>query len=159
MSESYTAKPGYPELPYIAKVLAIPDQAGVSIEVIETGEIQTFDNIYLPPARASWLEGSTETPYTENTDAYNSMGAFPGEFVQLDPPSIFRDFRIARVSVFPLRYIPAKKELQVVSSITVRINYGSGEVINPKTSAKKPICAFFCGTLSKFHFQLPERIK
>ena len=108
LSESVTTIPGFPELPYIAKVLAIPDQAGVSVEVLETGEIQSFNNIYLPPARASWLEGSPETPYTENADAYNSMSAYPGEFVQLDPPSVFRDFRIARVSVFPLRYIPGK---------------------------------------------------
>ncbi len=143
LSESFINIPGQPELPYIAKVLAIPDQAGVSIEVLEIGEIQSFNNIYLPPARESWFEGSPETPYTENADAYNSMQAYPAEFVELDPPSVFRDFRITRVSVFPFRYIPAKKELQAVSSITVRINYGSGEVLNPKTSTKKPIAPSF----------------
>jgi PKD repeat protein len=143
LSESFTNNPGYPELPYIAKVLAIPDLTGISAEVLETGEIQTFNNIYLPPARESWFEGSPETPYSENSEVYNSRGVYPGEFVQLDPPSVFRDFRITRVSVFPLRYIPEKKELQVVSSITVRINYSPGEVINPKTSAKKPIAPSF----------------
>ncbi len=152
LSESVTTIPGFPELPYIAKVLAIPDQACVSIEVLETGEIQTFNNLYLPPARASWLEGSPETSYAENADAYNSMNAFPAEFIQLDPPSVFRDFRIARVSVFPLRYIAAKKELQVVSSITVRVNYGPGEVINPKTSAKKPIAPSFGELYQSFIF-------
>ncbi len=152
LSESFTTIPGFPDLPYIAKVLAIPDQAGVSVEVLETGEIQNFNNIYLQPARASWLEGSPETSYTENADAYNSMNAYPGEFVQMDPPSVFRDFRIARVSVFPLRYIPAKKELQVVSSITVRINYGPGEVINPKTTAKKPIAPSFGELYRSFIF-------
>jgi PKD repeat protein len=152
LSESFTTIPGFPELPYIAKVLAIPDQAGVSVEVLETGEIQSFNNINLLPARASWLEGSPETPYTENTDAYNSMSAFPGEFVKFDPPSIFRDFRIARVSAFPLRYIPAKKEIQAVSSITVRINYGPGEVINPKTSAKKLIAPSFGELYRNFIF-------
>ena len=61
LSESFTTSPGDPELPYIAKVLAIPDQAGVSIEILETGVIQSFNNIYLPPARESWIEGSPET--------------------------------------------------------------------------------------------------
>jgi len=152
LSESFTNSPGYPELPYIAKVLAIPDQAGVSVEVLETGEIQTFNNLYLPPARESWFEGSPETLYNEKTEAYNSMGSYPGEFVQLDPPSIFRDFRITRISVFPIRYIPAKKEIQAVSSITVRINYGPGEVINPKTSAKKPIAPSFGALYQSFIF-------
>jgi PKD repeat protein len=152
LSESFTSNPGFPELPYIAKVLAIPDQAGVSVEVLETGEFQTFSNVYLPPARESWIEGSPETAYTENTEGYNSTNAYPGEFVKLDSPSIFRDFRITRVSVFPIRYIPAKKELQVVSSVTVRINYGPGEVINPKTSAKRPIAPSFGDLYRSFIF-------
>ncbi len=143
LSESFTANPGFPELPYIAKVLAIPDQASISVEILETGEIQTFKNILLPPARESWLEGSPETLYTENTKAYSSVGTYPAEYVQLDQPSVFRDFRITRVSVFPLRYIASKKELQVVSSITVRINYGPGEVVNPKATVKKPIAPSF----------------
>ena len=142
LSESFTNSPGYPELPYIAKVLAIPDQAGVSIEVLETGVIQRFNNLYLPPARESWLEGSPETLYTEKTEAYNSMVSYPGEFVQLDQPSVFRDFRITRVSVFPIRYIPAKKELQVVSSITVCVKYGPGEVSKSKNSPQKTNCSF-----------------
>ena len=152
LSESFTTNPGYPELAYIAKVLAIPDQAGISVEVLETGEMQSFSNIYLPPARESWFEGSPETPYTEYTDAYNSVSAWPTELAQFDEPSIFRDFRITRVSVFPLRYIPAKKELQAVSSITIRINYGIGEVVNPKTSAKKPIAPSFGKIYQSFIF-------
>ncbi len=152
LSESFTTKPGFPELPYIAKVLAIPDQAGVSVEVLDAGEIQSFKNINLPPARKSWFEGSPEEPYVEDTDSYNSMNVYPSEFIQMDPPAIFRDFRIARVSVFPLRYISSKKELQAISSITVRINYGKGEVVNPKTTIKKPIAPSFGELYKNFIF-------
>ena len=143
LSESFTNSPGYPALPYIAKVLAIPDQAGVSIEVLETGDILSFSNIHLAPARESWFEGSPETPYTENLAAYNSLSSFPAEFVQIDQPSVFRDFRIARVSAFPVQYNATKKELQVTSSITIRVNYGLGELVNPKTTAIKPIAPSF----------------
>ncbi len=143
LTGSFTTSPGYPELPYISKVLAIPDQAGITVEVLETGNIKSFENIYLPPARESWIEGTTETPYAEKTDSYKMMTAYPGEFAQLDPPSVFRDFRITRISVFPLRYISAKMELQVISSITIKIIYNNGEVINPKISPKKPIAPSF----------------
>ncbi len=152
LSESFTNIPGSPQLPYIAKVLAIPDLAGVSVEVLETGPITTFNNINLPPARESWSEGSPETPYTENQEAYNSKNVWPGEYVKLDPPSIFRDFRIARVSVFPLRYIAAKKQMQAISSITVRIKYGPGDVINPKTTVKKHIAPSFGKLYKQFIF-------
>ena len=143
LSDIFSVKAGYPELPYIAKLLAIPDRAGVSIEVVETGETQTFKNIHIQPARESWFEGKPETPYLENTKAYQSTGIFPQEYVSIDPPAIFRDFRIARVSVFPLRYFSATNELQAVSSITVRIDYGSGKAVNPKTTAKKEIAPSF----------------
>ena len=156
MTEIFSNESGFPELPHIAKILAIPDQSGVSVEVIATGNIQTFKNIYLPPARLSWWEGQAESPYTENPEAYNSNDIFPKELVKIDPPSIFRDFRISRVSIFPIRYIPAKKELQAISSITVRINYGEGEVVNPKTTAKKEISPSFGKLYRSFIFNYQE---
>ena len=144
LSESFTTKPGSPELPYIARILAIPDRADVSIEVLEKGEIQSFTNIVLPPARESWLEGSPESPYNENSIVYNSIKSYPGKFAQSDHPSVFRDFRITRVSVFPIQYFPAKKELQVVNSITIRINFDeNGEAANPKNSQRRPIAPSF----------------
>ena len=152
LTESFITKPGFPAVPYVAKVLAIPDMASVSYEVIETGEVFTFTDISLPPARESWKEGDLETPYEKNMKVYNSSKSFPNDFVEIDPPSIFRDFRIARVAVYPVKYSPATKELQVASSITVRLNYGAGEVINPKTTPKKPIAPSFGELYKNFIF-------
>ncbi len=143
LTDMFSTKPGSPELPYVAKVLAVPDQSAISFEVIETGDVQIFSDVYLPPARESWFEGKPESSYEENIEAYQSNDVFPQEYVKVDPPSIFRDFRIARVSVYPVRYLPASKELQVVSSITVRINYAPGEVVNPKTKKKTAIAPSF----------------
>ncbi len=46
---------------------------------------------------------------------------------------------MSRVSIFPIRYSPSKQEIQVVSSITIKINYNPGLAINPKTTLQKPI--------------------
>jgi hypothetical protein len=143
LTETSTSEPGYPELPYLANILAIPDRAAISLEILEIGETSIFSNISLPPSRASLIEGSPEPPYEENARAYQSDRLFPSEYVKADPPAIFRDFRIARIAVFPVHYLPARKELQVVSSITVRVNYGDGEVVNPKTTARKAIAPSF----------------
>ena len=158
LSESFTVDPGSPEVPYIAKVLAIPDQAGISIEVIETGEVQTFSNILLPPARESWVEGSPETLYVENQEVYGSSKNYPGSFARMEQPAVFRDFRISRVSVFPVRYSPSKKQLEVVSSVTVRINYNEGSGINPKTSGKKPISSSFSKLYKSFIFNYQDEL-
>ncbi len=152
LSEIFTSKPGYPELPYLAKVFAIPDDGGISVEVIETVEVEVFRNIHVQPARLSWIEGEPETPYDENTNAFKSADIYPKELATIEPPSVFRDFRIARLSVFPIRYIPSKNEIHAVSSITVKINYGEGEVVNPKTTPKKAIAPSFGKLYSSFIF-------
>lgn len=137
LTDIFTNEVGNPEVSHIAKVLAIPNNASISYEVIETGEMYTFNNILLPPVRESWYEGAVETDYQMNSRSYDSEQIYPQNIVNIETPSIFRDFRITRVSIYPVRYIAAKQEIQVTSSITVRIKYGNGEVINPKLSQKK----------------------
>lgn len=132
-TEIFSAQPGFPEIPHIAKVLAIPDQAGVSVEIIETGEVEIFENINIQPARESWQEGQPESAYVENSEAYQSSAVYPAEYARVEPPAVFRDFRIARVSVYPIRYVASAKRLEVTSTITVRINYTNTEAVNPKT--------------------------
>jgi len=152
LSEISTTKVGYPEVPYISKVLAIPNQTGVSVEVVETSEIITLSNIDLQPARESWIEGESETEYLPNLEAYQSTKIFPNENASVEKPSIFRVFRIASISILPIRYLAAKKQIQTVSSITIRVNYGDGEVINPKRSAQKPIAPSFDKLYRSFIF-------
>jgi len=143
LTDIFSVEAGFPELPHIAKVLAIPDQAVVSFKIIEIGELHTFKDVIVQPARESWFEGEEEPQYGENFDAYRSENIYPDKYVKIDPPSIFRDFRISRVSVYPIRYNASKKELQAVSSITVQINYGKGKAVNPKTTLKKAIAPSF----------------
>jgi hypothetical protein len=156
LTETFSEDPGNPQLPCISKILAVPDQAGISVEVLETGNIQVFKDVNLPPVRKSWYEGTPESTYEENTRAYQSNEIYPDESVRVEPPAIFRDFRIARISVFPVRYVAARKELQVVSSMTVRVNYGKGEVVNPKTTPRRAIAASFGKIYRSFIFNYQD---
>jgi len=150
LSEASSSQAGAPDLPYVSSVLAIPDDAGVSVEVIETGDQQTFENISLPPCRASWFEGKPETPYLEDKSIFSSPDVYPNNTASVGTPAIFRDFRIVRLSVYPVRYIPSKKELQVTSSITVKLSYNSKNVVNPKTKKTKSIAPSFAKIYESF---------
>ncbi|MFZ4464311.1 MAG: C25 family peptidase propeptide domain-containing protein, partial [Bacteroidales bacterium] len=143
LSEIFTNNPGFPALPYIATTLIVPDQSGISVEVLETGLVQSFKDIYLPPSRASWFEGKPETAFLENEAAYKSSDVFPIEFASIESPSVFRDFRIARLSVFPVRYNAESRELLVTTSITVRVNFTKGMAVNPKMTPKRAIAPSF----------------
>jgi hypothetical protein len=150
LSEVSASLVGSPDLPYIAKILAVPDMAGVSVEIVETGNMQTFNNINLPLCRESWFEGQPETTYSE--DKNSSSGIFPNEMVTVGTPVVFRDFRIVRLAVYPIRYDASKKELQVTSSITVKIKYSSEKVVNPKTKKTKSIAPSFAKIYESFIF-------
>jgi hypothetical protein len=155
-SDAITSEVGMPEIQHIARVLAIPNQGTISVEVLETGETQIIKGINIAPARESWIEGKPETPYIKNEASYNSASFYPQEIARVEDPAVFRDFRIARVSIFPLRYSPAKQEIEAYSSITIRINYGPGFGINPKLSPKKPIAPSFAKLYKSFIFNYDE---
>ena len=155
-TESVTTETGFPEVPYIAKVLAIPDNGTVEVEILNTGTSQKFENIYLPPARESWQEGEPETPYLENSESYNSGSTYPQNIASVEEPCVFRDFRIARVSVFPARYSPINRELEVYSSVTIRVNYGGGQGINPKLTPKRKISPSFAKLYRSFIFNYDQ---
>jgi hypothetical protein len=151
-SEGSSSLIGSPDLPYISKILAIPDKAGVSVEVIETSGLQTFQNINLPPCRESWFEGKPETSYIEDKGLFSSADIFPDNLVSIGTPMVFRDFRVVRLSVYPIRYIASKKELQVMSSITIKINYNSEKAVNPKTRPTTSIAPSFEKIYESFIF-------
>ena len=155
-TDTWTTETGAPEIPYIAKVLAIPDNVSVSVDILEMGSIQTFNNIDLPPARPSWYEGDPEPAYEKNQAVYQSPETFPQAYASIDDPAVFRDFRIARVSVFPFRYSPSKQELEACSSITLRINYGHGNVINPKSTPRRKIAPSFAKIYRSFIFNYQD---
>lgn len=156
LSDIYTTKDGNPEVPYISKVLAIPNNASVSYKVIEVGDIATVENVYLPPARNSWVEGSEEPQYLVSEKSYNSNSAMPGSYVKFDDPAIMRDFRICRVSIFPAQYNAQKRELQVAKSLTIEVKYGNEKTINKKTSPQRKISPSFAAIYRNTIFNYQE---
>ncbi|MEE9450063.1 MAG: C25 family cysteine peptidase, partial [Ignavibacteriaceae bacterium] len=155
-SDAITTEVGLPEIPHIARVLAIPNQGTISVEVLETSETQIIKGINIPPARESWIEGKPETQYLENKESYSSESFYPQQIVRVEEPAVFRDFRIARISIFPIRYSPAKQEIEAYSSITIRVNYGLGIGINPKLTPQKPIAPSFDKLYRSFIFNYDE---
>jgi hypothetical protein len=150
---------GLPEISCVSKILAIPDLGSVSYEILETSTVRLIKEINIPPVRKSCIEGEPETQYIENLSTYSSSELYPAELVRIDDPVIFRDFRIARISIFPLRYSPAKKEIEVFTSITVKIKYGDGLGVNPKLSPERPIAPSFDRLYKSIIFNYKEALQ
>ena len=143
LTDSNTTKVGSPELPLVSNLIAVPDNAVVSVEIIETGAVTIYENIDIAPARESWFEGDQETAYTKNISIYTADKMYPSQQVSIGTPAVFRDYRVVRVAVSPMQYNPVTKQLKVTSSFKVRLNYTDGEAINPKTKSSKAISPTF----------------
>ncbi|MEB2355934.1 MAG: C25 family cysteine peptidase, partial [Ignavibacteriales bacterium] len=157
--EAITTEVGLPEIPHIAKILAVPDYGSVSVEVIETGTKNVVSGFNIVPARNSWKEGNPETEYIENSDFYKNGNVYPSEIVSVDEPVIFRDFRLVRVSIFPIRYSPSKNEIEAFSSVTVKINYLPGNGANIKTTPQRKIASSFDKIYKTMIFNYDEVIR
>lgn len=158
LSEASTSLAGYPELPYISTILAVPDMAGVAVEVVETGDLFTYGNINLPLCKESWYEGQPQKANKDNNNAVLSSALYPDEIASIGKPMVFRDFRIVRLSVFPIRYIASKKEIQVISSVTIKLKYNSKDIVNPKTKKTKNIAPSFAKIYEGFIFNYKSAV-
>jgi hypothetical protein len=125
---------GMPDVPVMTSLIAIPDLAGVELEVEYSG-YDIFDNINLAPVQPPTLESGEEiVPFTINNEAYNRDEFYPSELASAGEPVIMRDVRLVQLVMNPVQYNPARHQLRVYRDLNVRVNYTyGGEVVNPKT--------------------------
>jgi hypothetical protein len=119
-----TGEDGLPDLPVLAQFVAIPDQAGIRIEIISSS-YQIIDNVDVYPTQPSALEGESQDaiPFTKDNGFYQRDEFYPSELVQLGEPVICRDLRLIQAVANPYQYNPVTKQLKVYTSIDYRLVY------------------------------------
>ncbi len=123
---------GKPNVPILTTMLAIPDQAGIQLNVTYSG-FDTFEDIDLAPVQPSPAESSAEdVPFTIDQAAYDQDAFYPGDLAGSEDPVIMRDVRMAQISLYPVQYNPVRRELRVYRDLSVSISYTNDNVINPK---------------------------
>jgi hypothetical protein len=127
--EGVTLTEGEPELPHIARGVIIPDDAEMSIRVLES-EYMDFPSTPIIPSKGNLYRNidPESVPYSFGT-VYETDQWYPAALAELREPYILRDFRGIVFDLFPFEYNPATRTLRVYSSITVEIFAdGPGEV-------------------------------
>ncbi|MFH1249937.1 MAG: C25 family cysteine peptidase, partial [bacterium] len=116
---------GYPELPRVNRSIVIPDEAKMSIEIVEA-EYDTVDGVLIAPSKGS-LSRSIDpqtVPYTFS-DFYKTDKFWPTNTVELSQPFIIRDMRGITVRFNLFRHNALKKQLIVCKRLVVRV-YADG---------------------------------
>jgi hypothetical protein len=124
-------KPGYPDLPVLSYLVAIPATGGVECDVTFSGE-RVLSGYDVLPAAPFETAGEEPKEAVRDPDAYAKDALYPAEVVSVGEPSVMRDLRLVQVRVFPVRYNPVERALRVADRIEVNLRFTGGEGVNPK---------------------------
>jgi len=138
-----TSDEGFPELPLCSQLVAIPDQAGVRLEII-SAQYEILDGYNIKPSQPSDTEGPNGlSGFTINEDFYKQDAFYPPEPVALGEPVICRDLRMIQTVIYPIQYNPATRQLRVYTHIDYRLSYEGMDDRNAKTRRNSQISESF----------------
>ncbi|MEO0080603.1 MAG: C25 family cysteine peptidase, partial [candidate division WOR-3 bacterium] len=112
---------GRPELPRIIRTLGIPENARVSVEVLDA-EVATIPNILVYPAQKP-LTDLDQPDWRIDQSFYLQDVTFPGGLWTIERQATWRGLPYVSIGLNPVRYNPARKELLVCSRLRVRVNH------------------------------------
>ncbi|HDQ70994.1 MAG TPA: hypothetical protein ENN19_02730 [Chloroflexi bacterium] len=127
--------PGWPSLPVVGELLALPPTGDFALEVVEV----VYDTVALDhpvepaPAPAPLQFDADGQPlpgewaFARDERAYASAAPYPAAFAALDDPAWMREQRVARLTITPFRYRPARQALDVLRRLRLRVVQVGGE--------------------------------
>jgi hypothetical protein len=117
-----THQVGFPNLPVITELIAIPDQGHVRIRVIDV-ETTTIPDVTIYPFLEPPLRDGThaQSEFVLDKEVYQSRKLYPSEWAKVLPPAVWRHLRVAPVVIQPMRWNPQTRELTVATRLQVEV--------------------------------------
>lgn len=127
---------GFPEVPVITYLIAIPECDNVNLNVTVLDSI-VIDNINIYPA-PEWIEVNNgdyiylEEQFTINNAFYNTNTYFPGYTGELVDKGLVRDQNCIRVTIYPVQFNPVQQQIIAYSRLNIEMTFenASGSVNN-----------------------------
>jgi hypothetical protein len=127
---------GRPDLPILSSCIALPDMAGITLSVTYSG-YDIIEDVDLAPVQPSEVEGEDIVPPFTKDEAFYSRDIFyPENLAEAGDPAIMRDIRFAQVTLYPVQYNPARRELRIYRDLQVSVSYDYVNVQNPKMTRR-----------------------
>ncbi len=130
-----TRSPDLPELPYYTTLIVLPPEAeaNVRLKTENTGTLQgvqvqnapraTFAGGYQPDEESSLSPSGFVEAAGPITGAQAINGEYPAEQFDLSEPFYVRDLRLARLTLYPVRYDLTSEALSYSSQVEVNISF------------------------------------
>ncbi len=131
---SLSQQVGEPALPMANQLIAVPEGAKLSLEVLESETIEydlaTFGvSTLLMPAQPSLSKSDNpdNVPFEYKEAAYKTAGYYSLPVASSNISGTMRGFRVGLISVAPVQYDPTANKIRVQNEITVRVNFDGAD--------------------------------
>ena len=121
---------GSPELPSLKKLISVPYDAEINIEIIhkESKKVKLSEfgiNQYILPRQPSISKGSTadEIVFHINNKIYKEDRFFQDNIVSTELLGKMREVQLARIIISPFSYNPQKQELEIITSLEIKVSF------------------------------------
>jgi gingipain R len=141
--EATTLAAGEPELPRVARSVAIPRDRRMAVRVLEA-EYEELCDVDIVPSKGNLYR--TVDPATvpfERGPAYARDAFLPERLVETGEPYLLRDVRGLAVALHPARWNPASRCLRVYRRVVVELTPDGPDHVNIlATSERRPSAVF-----------------
>lgn len=124
------SEPGQPCLPIVLFNVVIPADAEVISVTVSSFAEEVLPGSYLihPGQRPYVLSKPKPGFVTPDWASYASAKTYPAEMVRVSNTGTAGGYRVCGLAVAPLRYLPARRKLRLVTRLVVDVNYVTGRV-------------------------------
>ncbi|MCK5064009.1 MAG: hypothetical protein KAQ97_01930, partial [Candidatus Fermentibacteraceae bacterium] len=132
---------GLPDLPSVPRLFALPfgTEAVVTVEDVSS---TVYRNMEILPRQTPEIDTAHE-PFAFRMDEefYSGSEVFPASYADVDNEGIWSGLNVARLVINPFRFNAETSELEVVNSITIRVDFEGipGELANPVNPSMIPM--------------------
>ena len=135
--ETIAGEEGWPELPCVSRYFLVPPQSGISLKIDNLrARIQQNANPFprqpitdetkAAAAIGDWSEYNNGELYIASA-SQKYDGFHPPVPAKLGKPVIMRGYRIVPVIIYPLRWNPRTKEMQIIEAMDISLDFTSDE--------------------------------
>ena len=120
-------EPGHPAVPARRALLGVPFGARIAVTVVEA-EYDEISGVLMLPVPRSRPVGRGAYPreveaYEPDADFYAYDGLYPAQQAEVTRVGVMRDQRVAGISLSPVQYNPARRQLRIARRLRVRVQF------------------------------------
>lgn len=156
---SFTNKIGSPKLPVLRKIISVPLDAEVRIDIsgyeIEEYSFEDF-GITFPifPAQESVSKSADpeDIKFVYNSDAYRVNGFDENPIVHIEESGILRSMRLFTLTIEPVKYNPSENTIRVFNDIEISVDFTGSDFSATNKLRERTFSPYFESLYSKFVF-------